>query len=217
MSDVSLDLAGESMVLLPERALFWERLATLLVADVHWGKAEAFRAAALPVPTGTTEEGLARLDRALDRTAARRLVVLGDLFHSRHGCTPELFATIGEWRRRRSTLEILLIRGNHDRGAGDPPLAWNFVCVGEPHLDGPFAFCHHPQDVTGAYALAGHLHPAVGLSGVGRQRATPPCFVFGPDLGILPAFGGFTGTAKVRPTAGDRVFVIADEEVIRVR
>ncbi len=35
----SVDIAGERLVLLPERAAFWERASTLLVADAHWGKA----------------------------------------------------------------------------------------------------------------------------------------------------------------------------------
>jgi hypothetical protein len=33
---------------------------------------------------------------------------------------------------------------------------------------------------------------------------------------VLPAFGAFTGSAVVRPRAGDQVFVVADDEVMRV-
>jgi uncharacterized protein len=33
---------------------------------------------------------------------------------------------------------------------------------------------------------------------------------------VLPAFGAFTGSAVVRPSAGDQVFVIAEEEVLKV-
>jgi metallophosphoesterase superfamily enzyme len=64
--------------------------------------------------------------------------------------------------------------------------------------------------------LAGHLHPAVALGGPGRQRERLPCFLFGPRRGILPAFGSFTGAATVRPTAGERVFVVAGDEVLQV-
>src|SRR5205085_7223525 len=32
---IRIDLQGESLVLLPERALLWERTATLIVADAH--------------------------------------------------------------------------------------------------------------------------------------------------------------------------------------
>src|SRR5581483_12363457 len=47
---IRVGLQGESLLLLPERALLWERTGTLVVADAHLGKAAAFRAAAIPLP-----------------------------------------------------------------------------------------------------------------------------------------------------------------------
>ena len=44
------EVAGERLVLLPEMAAYWERAGTLLVADPHFGKAAAFRAAGIPEP-----------------------------------------------------------------------------------------------------------------------------------------------------------------------
>jgi hypothetical protein len=46
---------------------------------------------------------------------------------------------------------------------------------------------------------------------------TLPCFHFGANVAILPAFGEFTGTALVRPVAGDRVYVVAGERVLEMR
>ena len=110
------------MLLLPERALFWPRAGTLVVADLHWGKGATFRAAGIPIPVGTTSDDLARLDGALLRTGARRLVVLGDLFHARAGrIATHTLAELRRWRGAAPELEILLVRGNHDRHAGDPP------------------------------------------------------------------------------------------------
>jgi len=63
--------------------------------------------------------------------------------------------------------------------------------------------------------LAGHIHPAVRLSGDG-DSVRLPCFWFSPRVGVLPAFGAFTGSATVRPREGDQVFVIADGEIIAV-
>jgi uncharacterized protein len=211
-----IDLQGESAVLLPERALFWERQETLIVADVHLGKTAAFRAAALPLPGGTTSETLARLTAAVERTGARRLLILGDLLHARAGRAARTLAAVAAWRGRHPDLEILLVRGNHDRGAGDPPDEWRIRCVDEPWREGPFAFRHHPEEDSEGYVLAGHIHPAVHLTGTGRQSATLPAFLFRDRLGLLPAFGGFTGGARVRPRRGDRVFVLADGEVVEV-
>jgi uncharacterized protein len=210
------EIAGEPLSLLPERAAFQERTGTLIVADAHLGKAAAFRAAAIPLPGGTTTEALARLSAALDRTGARRLLLLGDFFHAKSGRADRTLAAIADWRERHADLEVVLVRGNHDRGAGDPPGEWGFTCCDEPLIEPPFAFRHHPAEEPGSYVLAGHIHPAVSLAGAGRQREKLSCFLFGERIGLLPAFGDFTGGAGVRPRHGDRVYVVAGDEVVYV-
>jgi uncharacterized protein len=213
---IRVDLQGEPIVLLPERALLWERTGTLIVADAHLGKAAAFRAAAIPMPGGTTTEALSRLTAALEKTGARRLLLLGDFFHAKSGRASQTLAAISSWRDLHADLEIVLVRGNHDVGAGDPPAEWGFACCDEPCIEPPFAFRHHPAEEREGYVLAGHIHPAVSLSGLGGQREKLPCFLFGERIGLLPAFGGFTGGASVRPRRGDRVFVLAGEDVVPI-
>ena len=78
-------LCGEQVELLAARALHWPRERTVFVADVHLGKAAAFRAGGVPLPRGSTAADLARLARVLQQTGARRLVVLGDFLHARGG------------------------------------------------------------------------------------------------------------------------------------
>jgi uncharacterized protein len=209
-------IAGERVLLLAERALFRPSTDTLLVADAHWGKAAAFRAGGFPVPGGTTTEGLARLTGALERTGARRLVFLGDLFHAREGKAPRTLAALREWRARHPAVEMLLVRGNHDRHAGDPPPELEIACCDAPCVDLPFVLAHHPDEHPAGYVLAGHVHPSVTLLGRGRQRQRLPCFHFGPRVGILPAFGAFTGTADVEVAPGDRVYVVAGDDVVEV-
>lgn len=217
MGDVRLALAGEEIVLLPERLIFWPGAGALLVADAHWGKAAAFRAAGLAVPGGTTAEGLARLTRALERTGAREIVFLGDLLHAREGRAPATLAAAAAWRESHAEVAMTLVRGNHDRRAGDPPPEVGIACRDAPWVRPPFVLAHHPDEHPGGYVLAGHLHPAVTLLGRGRQRQRLPCFHFGARCGVLPAFGAFTGNADVRPSPGDRVFVVAEGEVIETR
>lgn len=217
MADQAVAIAGETLHLLPERAAYWPRQGALLVADLHLGKAATFRAAGLPVPEGGTGADLARLEQALRRTGARRLILLGDLLHARDGRSSAVLAQVASWRAGRPELEVTLVRGNHDRGAGDPPAAWRFTCKGEPWALPPFVLRHHPHESADGYVLAGHLHPAVALRGAGRQRARPPCFWFGARVGVLPAFGGFTGGATIAPRPGDRVFALAGDEVVPVQ
>lgn len=213
--DAALMIAGEELVLMPERAAYWQRERTLIVADPHFGKAASFRALGVPVPEATTGDNLARLDHALHRSGAERLVVLGDFLHARHGRSPEMLAAVGAWRSRHAGLPILLVRGNHDDRALDPPGEWGIECQEEPVSCPPFAWRHEPGVSGDGYVLAGHVHPAVHLSGAGGLSATLPCFYFGRKYGLLPAFGDFTGMGVVRPQAGDGVYVLADGAVIR--
>lgn len=208
-----LDFGGERLLLLPEKAVFLPEHATLLVADVHIGKAQAFRRLGVPVPHGTTGETLQRLSALLERTAARRLVFLGDFLHSAAAHAPATLAALHQWRERHPRQQLALVRGNHDDRAGDPPASLGIECVDEPWRLAGLALCHHPRRVPGAGALAGHLHPCVRLGGRTLDRLRLPCFWFSAELGVLPAFGSFTGMHAVHPLPRDRVFVAADGRV----
>ncbi|HVK10046.1 MAG TPA: phosphoesterase, partial [Gemmataceae bacterium] len=147
-------IAGERLVLRPDRSLYWPRAGALVVADPHFGKAETFRAAGLPVP-GDAGPALARLGSALADTGAGRLIVLGDLWHARAGRTARVADELARWRAERPALRVEVVRGNHDR-AGPPPAGWgDWAAVAEP----PFAFAHFPEPTDAGYVLAGHLHP----------------------------------------------------------
>ena len=98
---VKTEVQGEELWLLPERAVFWPRAGALIIADAHFGKAATFRAAGIPVPGGTTAEMLRRLDAALDRGGATRLLVLGDLLHARAGRAPRTLELVAAWRAAR--------------------------------------------------------------------------------------------------------------------
>jgi len=214
--DLRIEVSGETLILLGERAVYWPKRETLLIADTHWGKAATMRAAAIAVPSGTTAESLGRLDRVLDRTGARRLALLGDCIHAREGYAPSTVRTINDWRTRRASIAIKLVRGNHDQRAGDPPPGFEFHCVDAPLIDSPFVFQHFPRPSEDGYTLAGHLHPAIRVHGPAAQSATLPCFWFTESFGVLPAFGSLTGTAKIKREPNDRVFGIAGGEVIEV-
>jgi uncharacterized protein len=217
MTDVMLTISGEEIYLLAERALWWPNASTLVVADLHWGKASTFRAAGIPIPIGTTSDDLARLDSALIRTGARRMVVLGDLFHARAGrIASHTLAELRRWRSLAAPVEILLVRGNHDRHAGDPPSDLRINCVNAPAFVPPFVFRHEPATRGDGFALAGHVHPGLTLMGRGLQRETLPCFVIGQAGALLPAFGSFTGFGSVDPAPGDRAFVVVEGEVLEV-
>jgi DNA ligase-associated metallophosphoesterase len=198
--------AEETLWLLPGRAAFWVRTSTLLVADAHLGKAAAFRRAGIPVPQGTTENNLSRLSALVTQCAAQRVVFLGDLVHDGAARRAASNAFV-RWRAQHAELDVMLVCGNHDRRAGDPEPQWRIHVTQEPAIEGSLALCHVPMPVPGCYAIAGHIHPGVRLSGSGRESLRLPCFWFTPTHAVLPAFGDFTGLADVVPGAADRVFV----------
>ena len=209
-------VAGEDLVLLPERAAYWPARKALLVADFHLGKAASFRKAGIPLPSGTTKDNVARLDRAIEKTRAKEVVFLGDFLHSALGRSPSTFRTFSDWRGQRVNVKLTLIRGNHDVKAGDPPPEWQMRCVEAGESAAPFVFNHEPGPSRSGYALSGHIHPAVRLSAAGEKALRLPCFWFGARYGVLPAFGAFTGSAEVLPRQGDQVFVIAEQDVVKV-
>jgi DNA ligase-associated metallophosphoesterase len=208
-----IDLSGQSLELLPERALWWPEQGALFIADLHLGKAATFRALGQPVPSGTTQENLARIDRLIDQHRPRQLVFLGDFLHAAQARTPGLLAEVQAWRARHRELTCTLVRGNHDGHAGDPPASLDFSIVDEPHVMGPFAACHHPQVHPTLFVLAGHFHPACTLHGKGRDSLRMPCFVREAAQLILPAFGEFTGGWQVESAPGRRLYGVGGEAV----
>lgn len=212
---MKIKIRGEELELLPERALWWPRRRMLMIADLHAGKDAAFRAAAIPIPHKTFAEDLERLSLALRVTGARRLAVLGDLAHHRSGWTEAVRRALRQWRGSHADVAVTLLRGNHDDHAGDPPPELEIECRDGAWELEPFRLAHQP-DATAGYAIAGHLHPSVTLRRKGTPSVSLPCFYFGAAYALLPAFGRFTGTARIRPKPGERVFAIAGEEVIEI-
>ena len=191
-----LEVAGEVIWLLPERAVLWPARRWLWIADLHWGKDATFREAGIPLPRGGLEADLARLSSLLETLQPERLLILGDLIHARASLHPEVVATVAAWRARHS-VPIELMEGNHDRHAPHLPAAWGIERGGRRKVAGPFVFRHEPEPDPEGFVWAGHVHP-VHLLGWGKQRWRLPCFHLGEAVGILPAFGEFTGGARVR-------------------
>jgi DNA ligase-associated metallophosphoesterase len=214
VTDCSIEVAGETLLLMPERAVSWAREKTLFITDTHFGKAAAFRASGVAIPDVETDD-LYRLGAALQRTGAERIIHLGDLFHALEWRDEHVYQLLGEWRSAHQGLSILLVRGNHDQHAGDPPSDWMIECVNEPFALPPFALRHYPYSSMSGYTLAGHLHPAVRLA-KGKDTLKLPSFVFGEDVAILPAFGSFIDSATFASANGDQCFLIADGAVIAV-
>lgn len=209
-----LEIAGQELWLLAERAIYWPEQRSLLIADTHFGKVGHFRKHGIKVPEEAAQENLKKLESLLYATQAQKVYFLGDLFHSEMN---------KEWLSFKQVIalfpqtEFHLIGGNHDILDELSYYRARLTVHPETLNLGPFVLSHEPlEGEFEGYNLCGHIHPGVRLKGPGRQSLRLACFFFGPKQGILPAFGTFTGTHALKANAKDQVFVILEGKVIQV-
>jgi len=181
---IALALGGARLIALAARALWWEEAATLVVADLHLGKAErmARRGGAL-VPPYESAETLARLGALVARFDPARVICLGDSFDdlaAARALGPDARATLAGLMDGRRWTWVL---GNHDPGPTDT----GGETVAELR-DGGIAFRHIAEPGAAEPEVSGHYHPKAGLRGLRR-----PAFVTDGRRLILPAFGTYTG------------------------
>lgn len=200
-------LRGQTLDLLPQRAIYWWEERTLIVADVHLGKAQTFQRAGLAVPGTTLTHDLARLEDLLAATSAQRLLVLGDFVHHRSGLTAAVREIICEWCNRLNA-ELLVILGNHDR-PNRPFLAeLPLVLQDVSWRWGPFEFAHE-RVVSDRFCFIGHLHPVLTL-----RALRLPVFAFYSHHCVIPAFSYFTGGWPVERAELKQAFVPLDDEIL---
>lgn len=211
-----VQIRGEELHLLPERALYWPSEEMVMIADMHCGKAATFRAHSLPIPDGNMEADFGRLSSVLERTGAATLAILGDWIHAEAGCTAAVIRAVNAWRSRHPRLRVLWIRGNHDRVPATVVARFGLEDVGEALVSGPFLLQHKPSEHPSLFSIAGHIHPVVPLRGPGiRQNLA--CFYFDSSGALLPAFSSFTRGFKIHIRNSSRVFIPTGDEVVEWR
>jgi DNA ligase-associated metallophosphoesterase len=197
-------------------SLYWENEKILILSDLHLGKAGHFRKSGIGIPQSVMLEDMQRLFADIQFYKPQKLVIVGDLFHSTANKENAFFL---KWRNDLGGLPIVLVKGNHDILPDEWYVSAGIEAVKGPLCIGDFIFVHDPADLTldtGKYCFSGHIHPGIRLKGMGRQSLQLPCFYFGKQQAILPAFGKFTGTHAIRPEKNDTVFALADGAVVRV-
>lgn len=182
------DFCGTVFEARPAGTLWWAERRTLIVADLHLGKAERMaRRNGLLVPPYEVAETVARLRAEIEETAPAQVIALGDSFDD----LDAMQALPDPARRDLLTLAAgrrwIWITGNHDPGPVDLPgdhLA--------EHLEGGLVF-RHIAEAGASGEISGHFHPKLRLAG--RRR---PAFLVNEARVILPAFGTYTGGLDAR-------------------
>ena len=206
-----VELQGEQLILLPQKAVYWPAQKTLLLADLHWGKSGHFRKHGIAIPGNTQTQDEIRLAKLVATHKAQRLIIAGDLFHSRQNAETDLFA---HWRKSHSTLHIDFITGNHDI-LPETFYHENTLTIHPEGLrTGPFFIAHNVPDPCSTFCIHGHIHPAIRISGKGRTSIKLDCFCIDQTRMILPAFGDFTGNHLIEPAADRNIYIIAGDKVM---
>ncbi len=200
----------------PQRAVYWQEEEALIVSDLHFGKTGHFRKHGIAVPAELYKDDMQRLVSLISHFRPRKLVVVGDMFHSKANKELDLFL---KWRNDLAGIEFILVRGNHDILEKDWYEQADISVKEGIYRIGRFGFVHDPAALTEAVTLSdfifsGHLHPAIHFRGAGKQSLHFPCYYFTDQQAILPAFSKFSGMAMVRPKKADTVFAIVEEKVI---
>ena len=186
----------------PSGALVWAARRTLIVADLHFEKGSAFAARGQFLPPYDTAATLDRLERAIARHDAARIVCLGDSFHD--AGAGERLAAPDRKRLRRLTAERawIWIAGNHDP---EPPDDLGGTILDEL-IDGPLVFRHQARAGRAAAGeISGHWHPKAAVH-LPPKRISAPCFVSDGRRLVLPAFGAYTGGLNVLDPAVASLF-----------
>lgn len=210
---VEIEIRGESLVLCAEKCLLRPANNSLYIADAHIGKSNHFRKAGIAVPSQLIFEEVNKLHLAIDKYQVETIYFLGDLFHSVKNESVEILSQLIAFYEDKN---FILVKGNHDI-MPDISMIKTGLQLANCIEDDLFLFTHEKTE-TEKFNFFGHLHPAINLTGMGRQNLRLPCFVFTENYAILPAFGVFTGMATISDDDSiQAIYVIAEEEVICVK
>ena len=208
-----IEIAGEKLSLHSDKYLYFVNYNVLVISDLHLGKMDHFRKNGVAVPPGLDQNDNEKLAELLHAIQPDVCVFLGDLFHSDYNDAWELFSNT---LKAFSNIRFVLTVGNHDILRKDFYTNAAIQLV-DKLIIGSIVLSHEAVLVDpGQYNIHGHIHPGVALRGKGRQHLKLPCFYFGNIRGVMPAFGKFTGLARMKKMDGDRIFAITSKALIEV-
>ena len=185
-----------------------------MLSDLHLGKIEHFRKHGIALPRSASEYNYEKLQKVIDDWCPDRVIFLGDLFHS---SANSAWSQFQNFIKDYTQVHFELVLGNHDI-LGIELFA---DVLDEIHSNGVqvdnFHFSHYPESIEKMFNFCGHIHPAIKLTGGAKTSVSLSCFAFSKGVGILPAFGTFTGTHFIDPHEFIDVFMIAEDEVIQFK
>ena len=208
MTPSSLNWNGQTLVFLPDKALWVEQQRLLLLADVHLGKADHLQAHGIAIPSDGERANLQRIEQLSQRWQPAELIVLGDLIHHPKAISSELEQRVVALMDSLNC-PITWVEGNHDRSSRLGQLQ------GQPSQSRQGLWLSHEPEEPPERQLniCGHLHPVSILRQASDQMRLP-CFSLIRSIPrlVLPAFGCLTGGFPADRSSEQ--WVVADETVL---
>ena len=208
MTPSSLNWNGQTLVFLPDKALWVEQQRLLLIADVHLGKADHLQAHGIAIPSDGERANLQRIEQLSQRWQPAELIVLGDLVHHPKAISSELEQRVVALMDSLHC-PITWVEGNHDQRSRLGTLQ------GQPSQSRQGLWLsHEPEEPPeGQLNICGHLHPVSILRQASDQMRLP-CFSLLRSIPrlVLPAFGCLTGGFPADRSSEQ--WVVADETVL---
>jgi DNA ligase-associated metallophosphoesterase len=210
-----INIRGTEIQLLGKKAIFIVKAGILVLADMHLGKLVHFRKNGIFVPTPAVNQDLKTLIYLIEEFEPVEVVFLGDLFHSEKNSEYYHFVdTINLF----PSIQFTLTKGNHDIIPEEFFDDRTISIVKEKVLESNIVLMHqlpkYPNQES--FYIIGHIHPGYRFEGKGRQSYRLPCFHLGIHSLTLPAFGIHTGLFIPEFRETDQVYVIMNEEVVKI-
>ena len=111
----SISWGDSSLEMLPSKALLLPQTNELLICDIHLGKAEYFQQNGIPLTNNSDEQNLLSIKKIVENYKPYKLIILGDLFHSKYSIYKNLQKKVDDLPELLKT-NVELVLGNHDVG-----------------------------------------------------------------------------------------------------
>ena len=199
--------------MLPSRALFLPETKELLICDVHLGKAEYFQQNGIPLTNNSDENNFTRIKTIVRKYSPEKLIILGDLFHSKYSISKTLQKKVEDLPELLNT-NVELVLGNHDVGCKIKNLK-----IFDIKKNKNITFSHEPLKLTDNKTLniCGHYHPKLYLKNKG-DKLSFRCFAMDKNKNtlFLPAFGDLTGGYPCKKSF-KKWAIVSEEEIIEIK
>ena len=203
---------NSSLEMLPKRGLLIPQTKELLICDIHLGKGEYFQQNGIPLTNNSDEQNLLRIKNIVKEHSPDKLIILGDLFHSKYSISESLKNKV-ELLAETLNIKIELIVGNHDIGCKVKNI--NFLNFKRSNN---FIFTHEPIEKLedNILNICGHYHPKIYLKD-SKDKLSFRCFALDKKNNVfyLPAFGDLTGGYPCKKSF-KKWAIISDKQILQI-